>query len=152
MTRLRELTRRQFVGWVRWSTLALTGLLGLWGNWRYLTPNIADVDRAGRRIGRPDAFPVGSKRFLPDVLVYVIRDAKGFGAISARCTHLGCATNVMDWGFACPCHGSKFDSGGNVLVGPATAPLPWFRLSLAPDGILVLDVREQVEPGTVLQV
>jgi cytochrome b6-f complex iron-sulfur subunit len=82
----------------------------------------------------------------------VARDENGFWAISARCTHLGCATNTVDWGFVCPCHGSKFDPHGNVLVGPATRALPWFKLSLAPDGSLMLDIREQVPPGTVLKV
>lgn len=149
---LRELTRRQFLQWAGWGSVTLAALIALWGNWRYFIPNIADDQRAARRIGRPEDFPVGSKRFLADVLVYVIRDEAGLRAISARCTHLGCATNVVDWGFVCPCHGSKFSPRGDVLVGPATVALPWFKLALAPDGNLVLNVREQVPPGTALKV
>jgi len=149
---LRELTRRQFLQWAGWGSLTLTGLIALWGYLRFLIPSVADDLRAARRIGRPDDFPVGSKRFLADTLAYVIRDEAGLRAISARCTHLGCATNVVDWGFVCPCHGSKFDPQGNVLRGPATVALSWFKLSLAPDGTLVLDVREQVPPGTMLKV
>jgi cytochrome b6-f complex iron-sulfur subunit len=147
-----RLTRRQFLRWAGWLTLALAGLIALWGNWRFMLPGIADDARAARRIGRPEDFPVGRKLFLADALVYVIRDETGFWAISARCTHLGCATNVVDWGFVCPCHGSKFDPRGTVLAGPATTALAWFRLSRAPDGMLVLDLREPVPPGTVLKV
>ncbi len=149
---LRALTRRQFLNWAGWLTLALAGLIALWDNWRVMIPGIADDARAARRIGRPEDFPLGSKMFLADALVYVIRDETGIWAISARCTHLGCATNVVDWGFVCPCHGSKFDPRGKVLTGPATGALPWFKISLAPDGALALDLREPVALGTVLRV
>ncbi len=149
---LRELTRRQFVQWVARLSAGIAALFTLWGLTRFLSPNVAEMDRTARRIGHPADFPIGSKKFLPDLLAYIVRDETGFWAISARCTHLGCATSAVDWGFLCPCHGSKFDRYGNVLVGPAARRLPGYKLSLAPDGFLVLDVRVQVPPGTALQV
>jgi Rieske Fe-S protein len=38
-----------------------------------------------------------------------------------RCTHLGCALhyNENDKVWECPCHGSRYDSDGNVIDGPA---------------------------------
>lgn len=57
----------------------------------------------------------------------VYRDDDGRAhAVSARCTHLGClvAFNAAERAWECPCHGSRFDTDGTVIQGPATRPLP----------------------------
>jgi len=54
-------------------------------------------------------------------------------ALGLRCTHLGCRLGRdPDGGFACPCHGSRFDADGAVLRGPAERPLA--RLPVRQDG------------------
>jgi Rieske Fe-S protein len=64
------------------------------------------------------------RRGLHKVAVY--RDPAGrLHEHSATCPHLGC---VVHWNggektWDCPCHGSRFDALGRVIVGPANADL-----------------------------
>lgn len=59
-------------------------------------------------------------------LVAAYRDPTGeLHAVSARCTHLGCAVNFnnAEKSWDCPCHASRFALDGSVLHGPAVKPL-----------------------------
>ena len=72
------------------------------------------------RPGEGDIVSVGGKK------VAGYRDDEGaLHAVSSRCTHLGCqvAWNAAERTWDCPCHGSRFDVDGDVLNGPAVAPL-----------------------------
>ena len=54
--------------------------------------------------------------------VAVYRDAAGaIHKCSAICTHMGCVVewNHVEKSWDCPCHGSRFDPKGKVLMGPA---------------------------------
>lgn len=60
-------------------------------------------------------------------------------ALSLRCTHEGC---IVGWKpevgeLHCPCHGSRFAGGGEVLEGPARRPLPSYEAQLAGDEVHV---------------
>lgn len=75
------------------------------------------------------AVPPGEGRILSlnGERVAVSRDANGeFTKLSPTCTHLGCQVNwnVAEGTWDCPCHGSRFRPSGEVLSGPAEAPLP----------------------------
>lgn len=54
--------------------------------------------------------------------VAVYRDPAGaLHTISAACTHMGCIVhwNDIEKSWDCPCHGSRFDATGKVVMGPA---------------------------------
>lgn len=58
--------------------------------------------------------------------VAAFRDEEGhLHSVSAVCSHMGCIVgwNETDRSWDCPCHGSRFDLTGEVIHGPATAPL-----------------------------
>ena len=60
------------------------------------------------------------------VKVAVYRDANGqLHERSAFCTHLGCVVqwNSVEQTWDCPCHGSRFQTDGHVINGPAVRPL-----------------------------
>lgn len=71
--------------------------------------------------------------------VIVVRDpanADSLIALNSLCTHQGCGVEWEDNAFACPCHGSKFNTDGSVANGPATEPLAPYEAII--DGDLVL--------------
>lgn len=50
--------------------------------------------------------------------------ATSFDAFLMRCTHEGCPVDIVGGQrFDCGCHGSRFNSDGNVINGPASQPL-----------------------------
>lgn len=68
--------------------------------------------------------PTDGALVFKDERVAVTKGEEGFFALSLVCTHLGCTVSVTPNGLFCPCHGSRFDSAGRVIKGPATRPLP----------------------------
>ena len=93
----------------------------------------------GGRLGKGDPTPAaeltpGRGRVLQtdEGKLAVYRDDAGeLRALSPTCTHLGCVVefNQAERTWDCPCHGSRFDTGGAVIRGPARKPLEHRALS-----------------------
>lgn len=145
--------RRDFLNEISFGALAVAGLGSGVVSYQYMSPNVLFEPPTKFRAGSPDLYPVDSVTYLQDQLVYIMRSAAGFWAVSAVCTHLGCITawhpetNLIQ----CPCHGSKFKQDGVKVAGPAPRPLPHFSVTLSPDGELVVDKLETVQPSQVLK-
>ena len=143
-----EVTRRDVLGIAAIGTMLAAFGTAVLGMLRLPKPTVYPVPSQSYKVGAPTEFPVGEARVPEGRNVYVIHHAHGFCAISAVCTHLGCIVKNLADGFACPCHGSRFDSQGRVVGGPAPRPLDWYELSLAPDGQLVVYEAQTIKPGT----
>lgn len=56
--------------------------------------------------------------------VFVRLENEQVSFYSAKCSHLGCQIDQIKEGvLICPCHGSKYDTNGHVINGPATKDL-----------------------------
>jgi cytochrome b6-f complex iron-sulfur subunit len=141
----KEGSRREFFV-IGCSAVGLASAGFVVSTFRYLVPTVLYEPPARFTVGNPDQFPPGSVTFLADRRVFLFHGPDGFFAISSICTHLGCNVKRTKVGFACPCHGSRFDENGRVVHGPAPKPLPWFLLSLSPRGQLIVDLDRRVTP------
>ena len=87
----------------------------------------------------------GWKTYTETTTAWVILDNKrNVTAFSPFCTHLGCAYRWQadHKNFECPCHGSKFDLQGKVLIGPAERPLDRYPVKLEGSAALAGTVAE----------
>jgi Rieske Fe-S protein len=88
-------------------------------------------DAQGNRVTEPTSATVSVERLSEN----------GFLALELTCTHAGCGgMNLIDGNWVCRCHGSRFDSQGNVVQPPAVLPLLRLRTSFAVNGELILRV------------
>jgi cytochrome b6-f complex iron-sulfur subunit len=140
---------------VGWSRRAFLQLLG----WSWLIPAGIGarqiLDFLGYRPPAPDPtiIPLGMPQTLPALpaaieraRLFLMKDDKGYYALDNVCTHLGCLVRPQpESGFACRCHGSRFDAAGTVVTGPASQPLPYLDLHWDSSGQLVVDRAKKVD-------
>ena len=147
MTRRNLLSR---AGWAAFFSFLGTMLLG---SLRYMFPRVLFEPSTRFKAGLPSDYPMGavSTRWIKDYRTWIVRNEKGFYAIFAQCTHLGCTPRWLDaeGKFKCPCHGSGFTMEGINFEGPAPRPLERVQISLAEDGQLLVDtsIRFREELG-----
>ncbi len=82
----------------------------------------------------------GGWMLVRDATTLVVNvDGSTIRAFTSICTHAGCSTNwrFTDSRFECTCHGSRFDTGGSVVRGPATRDLQEFSVNRDGDLIVI---------------
>ena len=134
----KKLSRRDFLKLARTALLTGSGLLALGGLVRFLSYQSQPPAPTEFDLGPASDYAQGSRTILPDLPALLVHGDNGFTALSLVCTHLGCTLESQSDGFACPCHGSRFDLLGKVKRGPASRPLVSLRVNIGLDGNLHL--------------
>jgi len=135
------ITRRSFLAVLGVGTCLLgmaqlfnASLLGfLYPNAMKIPPSVFPIGRSDELLSRD------GKVFYPKQKVFVETLSGRVRAQTAICTHLGCTVNMVDTGYACPCHGSTYDRIGRNTGGPAPRPLDFFTVFKGASGDLMVD-------------
>jgi cytochrome b6-f complex iron-sulfur subunit len=92
--------------------------------------------------------------YVSEKRIFVVREQNRVRVVSGVCTHLGCTVQWIEernhW--ECPCHGSIFSNKGEATKGPARNPLPWYDVSITPEGALVVNENQIVPYAKTLSV
>lgn len=152
-----KLSRRHFLGIAWVGSAALLGLQSIFSLMRYLKPVSSGGFGGLIYAGKVDEFPIGSVNRILSGRFYLVRNEDGFLALWQRCTHLGCAIPWVETEnqFHCPCHGSLFNTVGEVTGGPAPRPMDYFPV-IVRSGEVWVDTskpteRSQYNPSQVTQ-
>jgi cytochrome b6-f complex iron-sulfur subunit len=143
--------RRRFLRWVTagWAMFAATSFSAAFAAVRFLFPDDPSDPPVRFKAGRPgDLAPGGvDGRWKGSRGIWVVREGRRIFALSSTCTHLGCS---LEWAsaegkFKCPCHGSGFTIEGLPIEGPAPRALPRYRVAVAADGRIEVDVSRKYQ-------
>ena len=125
-----------------WASLYSPSRLTIMAAGRFLEENLNVAQQFAAWItpgdvSSVDLIPKGQGAIVRDGLskLAVYRDPHGvLHACSAVCPHLGCLVNwnSNDATWDCPCHGSRFDSSGHVICGPAHRDLALIKSLVEP--------------------
>ena len=101
-------------------------------------------------VGAPTTFTTNKPVYFSTGNFFVVRDAGGLYALTARCTHEGATTVAQTSDFYCPRHGAMFDFNGTVTRGPAVTPLIHYAMCMLPNGHVGVNTTMTVAKTTRL--
>lgn len=106
----------------------------------FLYPNAMKIPPSVFSLGRPEeVLAREGKIFNPKQKVFIETSEGKVRVQTAVCTHLGCTVNMVETGYACPCHGSTYDRHGRNTGGPAPLPLVYFITFKGASGDIMVD-------------
>ena len=125
-------TRRRFLrsGWKLGGTI-LTAAAG-WTTYESLRPLVGSATGATVELGTPSNYAPGTATYISAARLFVANTGGFLYAMSQKCPHLGCRVPFCESSgqFECPCHGSKYNIGGEWIEGPAPRGLDRYALTL----------------------
>jgi Rieske Fe-S protein len=90
------------------------------------------VSVAGSLANPASAALVQANGVTPNVFLVFRDSTTAFTVLTAVCTHEGCTVDSFNGQlYTCPCHGSKYTTGGAVANGPANRALNVFPSTLS---------------------
>lgn len=106
----------------------------------FLYPNSMKIPPSIFSIGRPEeVLARDGKVYNTKFRCFVETNSGRVRVQTAICTHLGCIVNMVETGYACPCHGSTYDKHGRNTGGPAPSPLVYFKVFRGASGDIMVD-------------
>jgi cytochrome b6-f complex iron-sulfur subunit len=136
-------TRRHFLrtGWKLGGTLL--GVAAGWTTYESLRPLASAAAGATINLGNPANYKADSATYVTAGRLFVANTGDRVFALSQKCPHLGCRVPFCDSSgrFECPCHGSKYDIGGEWIEGPAPRGMDRYVVKLI-GGSLVVDTSK----------
>ncbi len=138
-----RISRRNFFSVAGWASFFMFLATSTISSLRFMFPRVLFEPPSAFEAGFPEDYLVGevSEKYKDEYRVWIVREADGFYALSAICTHLGCTPRWLaeENKFKCPCHGSGFRRTGINFEGPAPRPLERLNIGLGPDGQILVD-------------
>lgn len=87
-------------------------------------------------VGAASTFTLNTPKYISAVNMFVIKDAGGFYALTARCTHQGVTLVKLGSQLHCNAHGADFAFTGAVIDGPTTTRLQAYAMCTLANGNL----------------
>lgn len=85
-------------------------------------------------VGAPSTFQNGAATYFSGSRFFVVRDAGGLYALTARCTHEGAVCTTQSGHFYCPRHGATFAIDGSPTSGPVITGLVHYAMCTLANG------------------
>jgi cytochrome b6-f complex iron-sulfur subunit len=101
-------------------------------------------------VGAPSSFTTGNPIYFSSNKFFVVRDAQGLYALTARCTHEGATCVVQSGEFFCPRHGAEFTFTGAIIAGPVSSPLKHYAMCTLANGHVAVNTGMTVSASTRL--
>lgn len=171
-------TRRNFLAFAGWGTMALVGLQAVVAFLFFFWPRKTGTFGSKISVGAASQFQPGEVKYFVEGKFYLVRlapddvlagpAAGGFLALYQKCPHLGCTVpwrpdfdfpyqgQTVHGLFRCPCHGSTYLKNGQIIFGPAPRPMDYMAIT-ASGGNLTVDTgaikkRTEWDPSQAVKV
>jgi cytochrome b6-f complex iron-sulfur subunit len=128
---------------------ALLAAAAVWTTYESLRPLTSAASGGPLDLGSPGRYQPETATYISQGRLFVANTGSEVYALSQKCPHLGCRVPFCDSSgrFECPCHGSKYDLGGEWIEGPAPRGMDRYELKLI-GGNLVADTSKLITGPT----